>query len=481
MERNILSKSGGAQGQYFQPHEVFEIGKPGTPTEIIVHNGKIYIYNEDGDTLIEGGYIKTRALEANSITADKLNVVSINVSGEINADYIRAGDLTIGGIAGHVGKISFLDTLAVEYGYIDNTGLVFENSKGIYLKNTDGGNAALFFNNVSNNTTIRMGSGGYLSILNNNDETILLFEGITGIIHSARTGYSVGTTDAGGGKITTFRGAFIIPNSSFCIDEYENGVYNYGTINFGQTFTKDPVLFVTPLGVQNPSTYYKLTSITGLPMFKNSVENIKIAQGFQIATQKYIDLVTAIIVKEGEPTGDVYCDICSDNAGNPGTVLGTSEVLNISTMPEDCAERHFLFDTPIQISASTTYWIVFRTENYTYSAGVSQIYTLSNNSNGYANGQAKEWDGSNWNNLGANANNDIHFNVYERYQDAFDDTNSSVDPIGAYSAFPNVGDVLFSGQIEDLVFSSATLVMKPDNRFYPSLRYLFTCLFYGVP
>jgi len=54
--------SGGRVPPLSTPVEVFEIGKPGQPTEIIVHNGKLYVYNDTGQTLIDGGIIQTQGV-----------------------------------------------------------------------------------------------------------------------------------------------------------------------------------------------------------------------------------------------------------------------------------------------------------------------------------------------------------------------------------------------------------------------------------
>ena len=66
--------SGAKIPPFFTPIEVFEIGNSGMPGELIIHNGKLYVYNESGATLIDGGIIQTIALLANSITAAKLKV-----------------------------------------------------------------------------------------------------------------------------------------------------------------------------------------------------------------------------------------------------------------------------------------------------------------------------------------------------------------------------------------------------------------------
>jgi len=66
--------SGGKIPTLFQPVDIFEIGQPGMPGELIIHDGKLYIYGPNGETLIDGGIIQTDAILAGSITAEKLTL-----------------------------------------------------------------------------------------------------------------------------------------------------------------------------------------------------------------------------------------------------------------------------------------------------------------------------------------------------------------------------------------------------------------------
>lgn len=65
------------------PIEVIEIGKAGKPGQLIIHNGMLYIYGINGETLIDGGIIYSDAILANSITADKLTIGSQNFTHDI--------------------------------------------------------------------------------------------------------------------------------------------------------------------------------------------------------------------------------------------------------------------------------------------------------------------------------------------------------------------------------------------------------------
>ena len=49
------------------------IGKPGTPNELVIYNGKIYVYDTQGQSLIDGGLVSANGFSAHSITTNKLS------------------------------------------------------------------------------------------------------------------------------------------------------------------------------------------------------------------------------------------------------------------------------------------------------------------------------------------------------------------------------------------------------------------------
>jgi len=69
--KNLISGAVLIGGQ--KPVEKLDIGEPGYPDKLVIYNGKIYVYNSLGQTLIDGGYISARAISANSIIAGKLS------------------------------------------------------------------------------------------------------------------------------------------------------------------------------------------------------------------------------------------------------------------------------------------------------------------------------------------------------------------------------------------------------------------------
>ena len=75
--------SGGKIQPIRRPVDVYEIGNPGMPGELIIHNGKLYVYSSEGATLIDGGIIQTGAIAANSITTVTLKVGAQNFTHDI--------------------------------------------------------------------------------------------------------------------------------------------------------------------------------------------------------------------------------------------------------------------------------------------------------------------------------------------------------------------------------------------------------------
>jgi len=55
-----------------KPIELIEIGSPGFPKQLVIYKGKVYVYNSTGDSLIDGGYVATKALAAGAVVASKI-------------------------------------------------------------------------------------------------------------------------------------------------------------------------------------------------------------------------------------------------------------------------------------------------------------------------------------------------------------------------------------------------------------------------
>lgn len=70
--KRLISGSRMISGE--RPIERINIGLPGGPNQLITHKGKIYVYNPQGQTLIDSGIIAARSIAAQAITAGKLKI-----------------------------------------------------------------------------------------------------------------------------------------------------------------------------------------------------------------------------------------------------------------------------------------------------------------------------------------------------------------------------------------------------------------------
>jgi len=85
------------------------------------------------------------------------------------------------------------------------------------------------------------------------------------------------------------------------------------------------------------------------------------AQSFTTSGAGDIGTITgAQLIKTGTPTDDVTASIQADSGGNPsGTPLGTSGAVDVQATT--CGTEYtFTFSTPVAVSASTLYWVVFQ-------------------------------------------------------------------------------------------------------------------------
>jgi len=112
MAIEVRLPSGSRIPNLFKPVNLMEIGNPGMPGELIIHNGMLYIYGPAGETFIEGGYIQTDAILANSISADKLTVGSMQFLHDIvwTADDYNTASWSSGTIRWSDGTSSSVDS-----------------------------------------------------------------------------------------------------------------------------------------------------------------------------------------------------------------------------------------------------------------------------------------------------------------------------------------------------------------------------------
>jgi len=128
-DKEVRIPSGSKPASNFPPIEVYEVGLPGLPGEIIIHNGRLFVYGSNGATLIDGGIIQTDAILANSITTDKLTIGSLTFTH--NLTWTAVDEDTASWSSGTI-KLSSGETKAINSG---NTGNITATTF-IYFDNT---------------------------------------------------------------------------------------------------------------------------------------------------------------------------------------------------------------------------------------------------------------------------------------------------------------------------------------------------------
>lgn len=111
--------------------------------------------------------------------------------------------------------------------------------------------------------------------------------------------------------------------------------------------------------------------------------------------------VTVRLGKTGSPGGTITASIFDDNAGEPGTLIGTaSTAINASSLSADPGTDitiTFPWDSDRDSTATTVHWIVIETSGYTYTDGVTEIWINVDAGGGAANSFATyDYSGSSW-------------------------------------------------------------------------------------
>lgn len=93
---------------------------------------------------------------------------------------------------------------------------------------------------------------------------------------------------------------------------------------------------------------------------------------------RVVDLLS--VLKTGSPVGSYFVDICEDSAGAPGDVLSTTAAQSVSGVVSGTVSVDV---SDVALKASTTYWIVVRTDavyKASFSAGVTSLKLSLNGS-----------------------------------------------------------------------------------------------------
>lgn len=137
----------------------------------------------------------------------------------------------------------------------------------------------------------------------------------------------------------------------------------------------------------------------------------KLAQGFKVATAGKVEFADFVMERTGGALGNFWLEIQSDSAGNPsGTILATSDKLDAGQGGDAASNNpiRMIFRNPATLSTATQYHLVLNGD-YARSDTV-HIKWRGLAAGGYADGAAKEFNGSTW--AAASGVGDFFFKVY---------------------------------------------------------------------
>lgn len=216
------------------------------------------------------------------------------------------------------------------------------------------------------------------------------------------------------------------------------------------------------------------------------------AQEFQSGSNLSIDRIKIFLNHTGSPSvsGNLFISIHEDNAGEPGTLLGTSDAYDLTTLPASATEETFTFATPVPITSGPSYWFVIYSPDIV-GPGFPNISFSSGT--GYPTGVSVRSDdaGASWN---ANST-DIRFtiesdlpaiNYYNDVTGPFSQaqvtagyhyaiwvlaTNSISEPV--ITIMGQREDELLGDAISNNLYSSLALDGLPHREFRPLYRLIY--------
>ena len=151
------------------------------------------------------------------------------------------------------------------------------------------------------------------------------------------------------------------------------------------------------------------TSDAELELREGATTNVKIGETFDTDVAGPLEVVHFQLNKQGSPTGRMWAEVYATSGGAPtGSVLATSDKLDVSLVAATDQEIKFIFHSPLTLVAGTTYWVGLAGD-YTASATVN-IRVNYNTAGGYAAGAVYAYDDTSWAEIVSG--DDLWFKVY---------------------------------------------------------------------
>lgn len=141
---------------------------------------------------------------------------------------------------------------------------------------------------------------------------------------------------------------------------------------------------------------------------RGSTADQLVSQGFTPSVSAIMPFLDLNLLRVGTITGNVYVQICVNNAGTPGIVLATSEKVNAANIATTAQIIRFAFRSAPTLVAGTVYHIVI---NGDYAINASNFLKVQCKVGGnlYAGGVSGTYDGAVWTTY---ANDDLWFKEY---------------------------------------------------------------------
>jgi hypothetical protein len=150
------------------------------------------------------------------------------------------------------------------------------------------------------------------------------------------------------------------------------------------------------------------TSTGGVSNLQNNTH--KLAQGFQTDAFGPVTFVEVMLHKVGLPTGSCYVTLETNNAGAPsGTVLATSDRINLVNVPIGATWLRFYFRVPVSLSIATQYHLVLQLPSATVDGANYLAWTRSTSDVYVTRGSVCTYNGATWT---TTATQDFTFRVY---------------------------------------------------------------------
>ena len=323
-----------------------------------------------------------------SATPQDLTVSQVNTMLGISGAATSIGALdaqpeNADGLALVSGVLSAQSADATHPGLVNNTTQTFSGQKTFStgITGTLTGNAT----NVTGTVAIANGGTGQTSAsaafnaLNPMTTTgDLIYESATNVASRLPIGTS--------GQVLTVSGG---------IPSWQNDSGTSNPINLTQISTPS-----TPASGSN-DLYFKATSSSQIVAnssssnsnYSDADNTVKVGQSFTpTLTGTIISGILNLKYESGAPTGTLVTEIYTDSAGTPGTLLGTSNTINASTLTTSFAPYTFTFTSGPSLTASTKYHLVLDFSGVTFNAGA--IDTALDTSNPYAGGNSETYNGA---------------------------------------------------------------------------------------